>query len=182
MKDSINSEYIEVLLDLEEFQSSYQNYDLALIILQDALSRTHNTFNQKDKEGRIYSKLGIVYFNMKDYPNAIDNYNKALSYFRDLNDDTNVARILNNLGFAYYRLTQFKDALTYYNMSLFICQNNEDLKTLSTVNNNLKTLESLQFNSTSIIWLLLREINSMAGILFFRKSFSLSESCQELLN
>ena len=66
-----------------------KNYDAALRELNTALK--YSPYNN-----RTYNNLAAVYFDLKQYQNAIDNYKKSLEYVPDF------VPVLKNLAMTYY--------------------------------------------------------------------------------
>lgn len=68
-----------------------------------------------------YNTIGINYsFGMSDYPNALENYLKALEIYERLGFVSKAAAVLNNIGSIYDSQRDFEQALNYYNRALNI--------------------------------------------------------------
>ncbi len=64
---------------------------------------------------------GVVYEQyLKKYPEAINEYNKALNLYSKLNDQPHLAMTYNNLGIVYKYLGNYAKAIEYYKKSLAI--------------------------------------------------------------
>ena len=73
--------------------------------------------------------LGFSFKNLKQYPEALECYQKALSISKqiksDLVEEGQVAT-LNNIGEVYRNLKQYERALMYYQQGLAIAENHQD--------------------------------------------------------
>ena len=58
--------------------------------------------------------IGINYWAKADFPNALDNLQKSLSIFEELNDKIGIAKNLNNIGLIYNSIMNYDKALEYY--------------------------------------------------------------------
>ncbi|MGL4883665.1 MAG: tetratricopeptide repeat protein, partial [Waterburya sp.] len=80
-------------------------------------------------EGMALHDLGFSYKNLKQYPEALECYQKALQIAQqdqsDLAEEAQVAT-LNNIGQVYRNLKQYDRALMYYHQGLAIAENDQD--------------------------------------------------------
>ena len=69
-----------------------------------------------------YNNVGAVYYNLGDYDNALDYFNKSLSIRLEVfgGHHPNVAQSYNNIGLVYANLGDYEKALDYFNKSLSI--------------------------------------------------------------
>ncbi|BAU66068.1 TPR repeat-containing protein [Stanieria sp. NIES-3757] len=80
-------------------------------------------------EGTALHDLGFSFKNLKQYPEALECYQKALSIAKkissNLAEEAKVAT-LNNIGEVYRNLKQYERALKYYRQGLMIALNHQD--------------------------------------------------------
>jgi tetratricopeptide (TPR) repeat protein len=75
----------------------------------------------------ILIQLGLAYFSLSEFNQAIDFYDQALSLARKLGDRNGEANSLNNLGNAYCSLGQYQQAIQFQQQSLGIRREIGDL-------------------------------------------------------
>ena len=92
------------------------------------------------EEGRAYSNLGMGYYDLGDYKQAIEYHKQRLSIAKDLGDKAGEGNAYNNLGGAYYGLGYYKQSMDYSKLCLVIAKSLDD-----------KMLESLAYNSIGTI-------------------------------
>jgi tetratricopeptide (TPR) repeat protein len=64
-------------------------------IVEEGLAKFPENNGLRSRMGRIFAGIGDTAFDAKDYPTAITNYEKALTYYND-------AEVYTLLGFSYY--------------------------------------------------------------------------------
>ena len=75
------------------------------------MTRLLSRSKESDRYFSGYQNLGVAYFELKDYADAVDAWEKALLVHSD-------AQIDKFLGFSYYNLGQFSNAIEHYESSL----------------------------------------------------------------
>ena len=70
--------------------------------------------NNKEAESFLYNNIGVIYWYLSDYGNALENHFKALKLGEEINDNLSIAKAQNNIANVFYSLTDFKKALKYY--------------------------------------------------------------------
>ncbi len=79
-----------------------------------AMAREYNTINGTlYKDGQLLMALGICYRRLQKLQEAEECYQKALMYFKMINESENVAGTLTNLGILYGFLGQYEKALEF---------------------------------------------------------------------
>jgi tetratricopeptide (TPR) repeat protein len=105
------------------------NYKLALldfrnsqIIFKSLIDKDSDINSSKIKNGlaRSYNNSGVVYAEINDYLNALDNYQKALKIYEKIGLKKNISIGYNNIGSIYRSLNDNKKALHYFLKSLKI--------------------------------------------------------------
>ncbi len=83
---------------------------------------------EKNETGmaKLRHNMGIVYFNLSNYPLALDNQQKALDYFQQSGDKVKAAYCLNSIGVVYQYVSDYPKALEYYLKALAIYQQLSD--------------------------------------------------------
>jgi len=79
----------------------------------------------------------LIYSQRDDYFNAIDNYNKALSIFKQLNDDLGIAKVNNSVGVIEIKRGNYNKGLNYSLSAIQIFESNNLRSELSSAYNNL---------------------------------------------
>ncbi|MBI3652631.1 MAG: CHAT domain-containing protein [Acidobacteria bacterium] len=70
--------------------------------------------------GRVYHRLGNLYFSLGDAPQAIENFQQALQLWQQTGDQDAEADTLNSLGKVYSALGDYQKALDYLHHSLAV--------------------------------------------------------------
>jgi CHAT domain-containing protein len=99
----------EALLTLSERQN-YENHALALKTAQQALVLWQSLANNEGI-ARAYAMVALCYFAQSDLPEAIQNYEKALALWRDLNSSEEQAEILIMLGYIEDRKGEWANSI-----------------------------------------------------------------------
>ena len=91
---------------------------------------------QEDPESlaKVYNLLGNVYWNLSDYPKALEYYSKALHINDEIGNKVGFAINLGNIGIVYRSLSDYPKALEYYSKALHI---NEEIGNNVGIANNL---------------------------------------------
>jgi diguanylate cyclase (GGDEF)-like protein len=94
---------------------------------------------RKDRYGLGESRLNLGWCHtyMAEYPSAVENFHKALEFFRTRDHLEGQMKVLNALGVVYHRLSQFETALGYFSQSLKISQQEENKERQLAVLNNI---------------------------------------------
>ena len=73
-------------------------------------------------EGRAYNNLGVAYFHLGDFQQAIECYTKSLNIAKEQGNRAGEGRAYYNLGFTYFYLGDFQQAIEYCTQLLSIAQ------------------------------------------------------------
>ena len=77
-------------------------------------------------EERAYNNLGVAYYNLGDFLQAIECYRQSLSIAKEEGDRAGEGGAYNNLGVAYYDLGDFLQSIECYTQSLSIAKEQGD--------------------------------------------------------
>lgn len=82
----------------------------------------------KDTAGmaRFRYNMGIMYFNLSDYPKALEYQQEALSLFKNIRDTMRMANCYNSIGLSYQYLSDYPKALENYLEPLAIYEKHSD--------------------------------------------------------
>ncbi len=89
-----------------------------------------------DRASILYT-MGMASWQLGNYRNAIEYFNKSLVYFTELNDSLYLGRIYNNIAVSNWGLRNSNEALSYYQRSLQIRRATNDQKGISNILNNI---------------------------------------------
>ncbi|MBL8005077.1 MAG: tetratricopeptide repeat protein [Candidatus Kapabacteria bacterium] len=70
----------------------------------------------------VYNSLGIVYWNLSDYPKALEYLSKSLLISEEIENKRGIASVLGNIGLVYSDLSDYPKALEYYSKALLILE------------------------------------------------------------
>ena len=76
--------------------------------------------NWKYGIAKAFNTLGTTYKSRSEYPEALEQYQKALSIYEELNKKKEIATVLMNIGTVYRPLEEYNKALDYYKKALSI--------------------------------------------------------------
>lgn len=69
---------------------------------------------------KVRREMGVVYYEMGEYPTALDFFLSVLKYYEKTEDPGGVATVLNNIGILFHRQSNPEKALEYYSRALNI--------------------------------------------------------------
>lgn len=110
------------LLTLSE-QQNRTDHPLALQTAQQALALLQTTADNASI-ARAYAHIGQYYFAQSDFPEAIQNYERALQLWRDLNNHQEQAGILIMLGFIDARKGEWSSSISFYTQAESLIKEN----------------------------------------------------------
>ncbi|MEM6432641.1 MAG: CHAT domain-containing protein, partial [Cyanobacteria bacterium P01_D01_bin.115] len=73
-------------------------------------------------EGRALGNLGLAYYSLSDYDQAIDLYQQQLTITQEISDRAGEGRALGNLGNVYLSLGEYEQAIDLYQRNLAIAR------------------------------------------------------------
>lgn len=115
-------------------------YDEAKGSVEEMLSLAQNK-NDTLAEYEAYFKYGVVALGLKNAPDAISSFKKAVSIARLIPDQALEAKSLENQGNAYFYLDSLREAKNYFKKALTIYENINDIEGQVRVQIMLKPLE-----------------------------------------
>ncbi|MCX6233684.1 MAG: tetratricopeptide repeat protein [Bacteroidetes bacterium] len=122
------------LIDQRKYSEAIEKY---LSFLQ-----KENTVSEPDREkiAEALNNIGICYFMMNNYHEAITWYERALSEDRKIKVPANYATRYNNIGLAYKKLGTYDSAVAYYNKALVLDMQQGDTQSIAKSLNNLGSI------------------------------------------
>ena len=91
------------------------------------------------EHAHIYNIIGVIHFQKSEYPEAKEQFNRALKILSDVPDDDTLELVYKNLGNVYHVQGRLSDAVKYYERSLSLGERISDIFTQAKVYNNLGT-------------------------------------------
>ncbi len=88
-------------------------------------------------EGQTLNNLGIIYWNLAQFPKAVEYYDKSLVIRRKIGDVAGEGQTLNNLGIIYWNWGRYQEAVQYYEKALEIRKKIGDIAGIGQTLNNL---------------------------------------------
>ncbi len=96
-------------------------YDKAISKYREYLDKQVNKEDdQKEICSECYANMGLCYFKLDDYSEAIDWFQKALDIQREMGDLESIANMLNNIGLNYKMRGNYDKAIEYYEQTIRI--------------------------------------------------------------
>ncbi len=144
---------VDTSINLIQALYNAQDSKRALLFIQETeqLSKSLN-YNRGLAEVNYYKAL--IYADKNDYHNAIDNFSKSRTYFREVNDVLGLAKINNRIGLLEISRGNYKAGLEYSLSAIKIFEDKNLRKELGLAYNNLaeayyrtqQTDKALEFN------------------------------------
>lgn len=104
----------------------------------------------KNGEAKIRNKLGITYYKSGKYNKTLEEFNKTLNIYNELDNKKEVATLLNNIGIVYDNTYNYNRAIEYYNKSLDLKEKIGDTEgvgeVLSNIGNTYYKQENLEMS------------------------------------
>src|SRR5437868_548338 len=94
-------------------QFRHNKPERCLYIANQGLKLVQQTHN-KEAESFLYNNIGVIYWYLSDYGNALENHFKALKLAEEISDPLSIAKAQNNIANVFFKLTDYKKALKYY--------------------------------------------------------------------
>lgn len=115
------------------------------ISLYEELISEKDSDEAREKNERLYSRMGVAYCGLEDYSSAVDCFEKAAGFSEDgrLSEEEIPSQIFayNELGLSYVKNSEYEKALEVILTALSLEPKEEQRKTL--VKNKIAVLESL---------------------------------------
>ncbi len=122
---------------------------LALELLQSDLARWEDRLDADALIGLAYHKMGVSYFQLENYPQAIEQYKKAASIRSDHYhpNHESVLKSLQNVAGCYYNLQDYEEARKYYQLIVDRAAQNPNVPPQSKANVFLNLGSILSFSN-----------------------------------
>ncbi|MBN1149745.1 tetratricopeptide repeat protein [candidate division WOR-3 bacterium] len=130
---------LDVLFDLAQDYSKKGDFHLSLKTLDNALNLAIESRND-DGMASAYHMIGTVYFKIKNYDKATENYLNALSLREAMEAPEKIAATLNNLSIIYIETLKYDTALECLFKALSSSEFAGDNKSVSGICNNIGIL------------------------------------------
>jgi adenylate cyclase len=155
-----------VLAFADSLQEAGQ-YDKAILKYREYLDILVNKEeDQKDLYSECYSNMGLCYFKLDNYSEAIDWFQKALDLQREMGDLESIANTLNNIGLNYKMRGNYDKAIDYYEQTMRI---DEELNKGSDI--------AITLNNIGMIYRLWGKYDK--AIEYFERSLNLKSSLKD---
>jgi tetratricopeptide (TPR) repeat protein len=98
---------------LGDYPNALQYFDKAKSEFEKALHQNSDDKKLKSGLARTYASSGVVYSEQNNYNLSLNNYEKALKLYREINELSSVSKTLNNIGILYKSQQIYPKALQY---------------------------------------------------------------------
>ena len=99
----LTGKYALALADFKKAQTTFEKL----------LSQNPENKTLKNGLARAFASSGIVYSEESNYYMALENYEKALNYYQEIGQKTNISKALNNIGIVYKAQQNYPKALEF---------------------------------------------------------------------
>ncbi|MCC8407339.1 tetratricopeptide repeat protein [Mucilaginibacter sp. UR6-1] len=180
----------------EVIKFNKQGYDSRLTDPEQTLANANRALDLSKKLnyvrgiGESYRVLGIGYYYLNEAEKSIDNYLKALEFFRKINDLQSEAKVYNNIG-NLFRDNDYDQSLNYLNKSLVIALKLQDRELIASLYLNIGNIKYRQksfnqaldyYNRSSVLFSELKDsvniikcIQNKGVIYFYLNDYNKSE-------
>jgi len=100
----------------------------------------------KNGEAKVRSKLGVTYFKSGNYKKTLDEFNKTLEIYNELDNKKEAAVTLSNMGIVYNNTYEYNKAIDCYNKSLDLKRQTGDTEGVGEVMSNIGNTYYMQEN------------------------------------
>lgn len=125
-----------------------KNYYEAVSILEkipgNLLPASRQAGDEKKKLALVYNEIAKLYRKTRDLDRSLQNYNKAMAIFQQLNDSSGVSMILNESGVVFEYKEDYDEAIRRYEASLKIAQALKDSTGISYALNFIAGVQTIQ--------------------------------------
>lgn len=104
-----------------------------------ALELSKRTTNENGVS-QSYNDLGILYFNIGEYQEAMDSYRKSLAIRKKRNDSTGIASSFSKIGLLYQNSYKMDSAIYYNTEALKIYIATKNVRNATTIRNNIANI------------------------------------------
>ncbi|TYA52649.1 tetratricopeptide repeat-containing sensor histidine kinase [Formosa maritima] len=96
--------------------------------------------NNRVGEAQAHNDIGILYYGLADYGQAMQEYNLALKIRKKLQDTLGIASVYNKIGLCYQNTFQLDSAIVYNTKALEIYEQKNHLKYASALKGNIANI------------------------------------------
>ena len=130
---------VNVLNALSKKQWIAGNYDSSLFYAKQALFLSDSVLKKDGLNGAAtaHNNMGVCFYYLGNYPEALKNYFAALKIKEKLNDKKGIASSYGNIGMVYYNQENYSEALKNNFACLKVMQETHDKKGIETCYNNI---------------------------------------------
>lgn len=115
---AINQGNVHIILG--EYNDAKKAFTKAQLIYQKLLDEDSGNKSYKNGLARSYASLGVIYSQESNYYVALENYQKALQLYQDIDQKNSISKVCNNIGVVYKSQGNNKKALDYFQKALKI--------------------------------------------------------------
>jgi len=108
--------------------------------------RMAKTLNFKEGQALAYARIGVIYYDVSNYPEAMKNYINALKIYEDIRDKMGVAEVDNDLGLIYWQQRDYANALKNYHTALLMDEEIGNEPNMASVYGNIAIIYMVQEN------------------------------------
>ncbi|TRX71877.1 tetratricopeptide repeat protein [Carboxylicivirga sp. M1479] len=144
---SVKSYASDIVLegDIQEYlgwiSKENNNYDEAILHFNSAIN-VFTLNKQYEKLANTYNSIGAMYWYLRDYPQALENFSKVLSIGEEIDNTPLIRKGLTNKGVVLNTLAHYNQALICFERALEINQYDNDLYTRAVLLNNIGNINT----------------------------------------
>ncbi|BBD57070.1 tetratricopeptide TPR_3 (plasmid) [Planktothrix agardhii NIES-204] len=129
----------EILYNLGTVHRFVSEYHQAVKLLNQALDIVKSISGNKKTSllGRISSEIGVNYYNLSQYPEALKWYQQGLTISREVRDRQLESLTLDHIGVVKRRQGNYQEALSFHEQALDISQEINDISVQARIFNNI---------------------------------------------
>jgi signal transduction histidine kinase/DNA-binding response OmpR family regulator len=113
------------------------NYKMAMVNARQALQLLKELENEKLEIAATLNLIGIIYYKISDYDNALEYYLMSLKISEEIEHKKGIANSMNNIGNVYSNILKYEEALKYLLKAYEIKQEIGNVRELATTANNI---------------------------------------------
>ncbi len=125
--------------------------DSALVVYDDAY-KVANRINDLNGKASVYNNKGLIYWNLENYNEAMENYLASLKIFEELGQERGQANNLNNIGLLLVELDRREEAKANYKKALKLREKLKDTYGIGASLSNISKVFSLMQQMDSAIY------------------------------
>lgn len=113
------------------------NFKMAMVNAKQALQLVNELENEKLEIAATLNLIGIIYYKISDYDNALEYYLMSLKISEEIEHKKGIANSMNNIGSVYSNISKYEEALKYLLKAYEIKQEIGNVRGLATTANNI---------------------------------------------